>query len=122
MTTYNRYIRLQKYYLGQPINPPEYKQGDWYLPSAGEIGYFMNNYDKIKNTLNILVPEFVEEMKYEFRFLTSTSVINTEPSIVTKNLECIGFRLNGYMYVISRNAHALAFAFIRIKPDGTIIN
>lgn len=36
MTTYNRYIRLQKYYLGQPINPPEYKQGDWYLPSAGE--------------------------------------------------------------------------------------
>lgn len=98
------------------------KQGDWYLPSAGEIGYFMNNYDKIKNTLEILVPEFVQAIKYEANFLTSTSVIRSEPSIVFTNNECIGFGLNGYIAAIGRTYYASTFAFIRIKPDGTIIN
>lgn len=27
MTTYTRYQKLQKYYLGEPVSPPEYKQG-----------------------------------------------------------------------------------------------
>ena len=82
----------------------------------------MNNYDKIKNTLNILAPEFIKTIKYETDFLTSTSVIKSEPSIVFTNRECMGLNMNGYMYAIGRNHDANTIAFIRIKPDGTIIN
>ena len=106
------------------------KQGDWYLPSAGEIGYFINNYDKISNTLEILVPDFIKAIKdkdgvfLERNFLTSTSsAIKTIPSTDSINHECIGFDLyDCSIYAIRRNYYCSAIAFIRIKPDGTIIN
>lgn len=82
----------------------------------------MNNYDKIKNTLEILVPELIEAIQYEANFLTSTSVIKSEPSAVFPNQECIGFCPNGYIAAIGRTYYASTIAFIRIKPDGTIIN
>lgn len=34
MSIFNRYQKLQKYYLGVPVDPPEYKQGD--LIETGE--------------------------------------------------------------------------------------
>lgn len=34
MPTYKRYQKYQKYYLGQPVDPPEYKKGE--LIETGE--------------------------------------------------------------------------------------
>lgn len=47
MPRYNRYQKLQKYYLGEPISPPEYKQGT--LITTGE-------WDSIEDCENDIIP------------------------------------------------------------------
>ena len=82
------------------------KQGDWYLPSAGELGYFLARYDSIELAINTLNTQYNQTLGIE----TYSSDYWSSTQYDSSNVVLMAFS-NGYVSIYSKRfgTHVRAF-------------
>lgn len=92
------------------------KQGDWYLPACGELGYIMPPFIKINNTITNIIIMYESSVGIDINY-QSYLFSSTEDDVT--RARGIGL-INGGISRLNKFASVSVRAFIRIKPDGTI--
>lgn len=92
------------------------KQGDWYLPACGELGYIVPPLIKINNVLTNLQTYFGSSVCVNLN--SQTYYFSSTEEDATR---CRGIAISdGRVSRLNKFASLTVRAFIRIKPDGTI--
>ena len=88
------------------------KQGDWYLPSCGELGYIMPKFNKINQAISTLITAYgssvgarVNDVDY---YWSSSEYSNNRARIVSTYYGNVNYGNKGDYYYVR--------AFLRVKP------